>query len=63
MKIKDVLSETSAGNIATVVGTVGGLIRRGKNGAPEAPQKKNKNGTVANALDQNTNIFGNKKKR
>lgn len=63
MKIKDLITETTAGSIAVVSAPVGNMIRRGKYGAPEAPQKKNKNGTVANALDQNTNIFGNKKKR
>ena len=63
MKISDILVETSAGSIAVVSTPVGGLIKRGKYGAPEAPQKKDKNGTVVNALDQKTNILGNKKKR
>jgi len=63
MKISDILVETSAGSIAVVSTPVGNLIRRGKYGAPEAPQKKNKNGTVINALDQKTNIMGHKKKR
>jgi hypothetical protein len=63
MKISDILVETSAGSIAVVNAPVGNLIKRGKYGAPEAPQKKDKNGTVVNALDQKTNIMGHKKKR
>ena len=63
MKISDILIETSAGSIAVVSTPVGNLIKRGKYGAPEAPQKKNKNGTAINALDQKTNIMGHKKKR
>jgi len=63
MKIKDILTETSAGNVAVVSAPIGNLIKRGKYGAPEAPQKKDKNGTVVNALDQTTNLLGTKKKR
>ena len=63
MKINDILTETSAGNVAVVVGNIGPVIKRGKYGAPEAPQKKDKNGTVVKALDQNTNLMGHKKKR
>lgn len=54
---------TSAGDVAAVSAPVGNLIKRGKYGAPEAPQKKDKNGTVVNALDQTTNLLGTKKKR
>lgn len=63
MKIKDVLKETSAGDVAVVGAPIGGVIKRGKYGAPEAPQKKDKNGTVVNALDQKTNLLGHSKKR
>jgi len=63
MKIKDILTETSAGDVAVVSAPIGNLIKRGKYGAPEAPQKKDKNGTVVNALDQTTNLLGTKKKR
>jgi len=63
MKIKDVLKETDASSVAAVSAPIGGVIKRGKYGAPQAPQKKDKNGTVVNALDQNTNLLGHKKKR
>jgi len=51
---------TSSGNIATVLPTNKTMIRRGAGGAPVAAQHKNKDGTVKNALDVNTNIFGGK---
>lgn len=44
---------TSAGAVAAVATPVGGMIRR---------QMKNKDGTVKNALDLDTNIMGQKKK-
>jgi len=54
MKMSDIVNETtSAGAVSVVVTPVRGMVSR---------QMKNANGTVKNALDQNTNIFGNKKK-
>ena len=53
MKISD-LCETTAGAIAAVATPVGGMVSR---------QMKNKNGTVKNALDIDTNIMGQKKKK
>ena len=52
MKIKE-LCETTAGAVAAVATPVGGMISR---------QIKNKDGTVKNALDMDTNIMGQKKK-
>jgi hypothetical protein len=45
---------TSAGSIAGVATPVGGMVSR---------QMKNKDGTVKNALDIDTNILGQKKKK
>ena len=53
MKISD-LCETTAGAIAAVATPVGGMVSR---------QMKNNNGTVKNALDIDTNIMGQKKKK
>ena len=52
---------TSAGNIASVANPVHAkqkITKKGKYGAPQAPQKKNKDGTAANALDANVSFFG-----
>ena len=52
---KDILDETtSAGSVAGVATPVGGMVSR---------QMKNKDGTVKNALDIDTNILGQKKKK
>jgi len=54
---------TSAGNIATVASPVAAYHKpkkRGKYGAPKAPQKKNPDGTAKNALDVDNNIMGGK---
>ena len=52
---KNILDETtSAGSVASVATPVGGMISR---------QMKNKDGTVKNALDIDTNIMGQKKKK
>jgi hypothetical protein len=48
---------TSSGAIASVANPPRS-IKRKKNGAPEAPQLKNPDGTVKNALDVNTNVLG-----
>lgn len=54
---------TSAGAIASVANPTAAHSKpkkRGKYGAPEAPQKKNKDGTTQNALDLTNNIMGGK---
>jgi hypothetical protein len=50
---------TSAGAIATVANppSANAKIKR-KNGAPVAPQKKNKDGTAKNALEIGNNLMG-----
>jgi hypothetical protein len=53
MKINELLKEMSAGDVAVVATPVGGMMSR---------QMKNKDGTVKNALDMDTNIMGQKKK-
>ena len=45
---------TSAGDVGAVAAPVGGMVSR---------QMKNKDGTVKNALDIDTNILGQKKKK
>jgi hypothetical protein len=56
MKLREIFAETasagstSSGSVATVV--------PGKK-SPSVSKRKNKNGTVKNALDTNDNIFGN----
>lgn len=53
---------TSAGNIASVANptAANAKIKRDKNGVPVAPQKKNKDGTVKNALNLDNNLMGSK---
>jgi hypothetical protein len=52
---KNILEETTtAGAVASVATPVGGMISR---------QMKNADGTVKNALDMDTNIMGQKKKK
>ncbi|MBR19632.1 MAG: hypothetical protein CMA64_05755 [Euryarchaeota archaeon] len=54
---------TVAGNIAAVPSPDAAYHKskkRGKYGAPQAPQKKNKDGTAKNALDVSNNIMGGK---
>ena len=54
---------TSAGNIAAVANPPSAHFKskkRGKYGAPEAPQKKNPDGTAKNALDVDNNLMGGK---
>lgn len=54
---------TSASAMATVINPNVArykFTKRGKYGAPVAPQKKNKDGTAANALDMSNNIMGGK---
>jgi len=52
MKIYDILNEdTTSGSIATV--NTGGM----------AMQRRNIDGTAVNALDQNENIFGKRRKK
>lgn len=54
---------TSAGNIATVANPTAAHFKpkkRGKYGAPQAPQHKHSDGTAKNALDTASNIMGGK---
>lgn len=52
MKIFDIINETTtSGSIASATSAVGGI------------QKRNPDGTAVNALDQDKNIFGTKKKK
>jgi hypothetical protein len=54
---------TTAGSIASIASVPGGkrkISKKGKYGAPEAPQVKNSDGTAKNALDVNKNIMGGK---
>lgn len=53
---------TSAGSIATVANPVHahGKIPRDKNGVPKKKARKNKDGTVVNALDAKDSFFGGK---
>jgi len=68
MKIKDITEAatpgaTAAGSIASIASVPGGkrkISKKGKYGAPEAPQVKNPDGTAKNALDVNKNIMGGK---
>lgn len=68
MKMHEILSEvasagaTGAASVATVVNpitaTSKSYMKKGKYGAPEAPQNKKKDGTAQNALDMNSNLMG-----
>lgn len=67
MKIRDIVREdatvTSSGDIAAVANPPSARFKtrkRGKYGAPEAPQKKNADGTAKNALDIDNNLMGGK---
>lgn len=54
---------TSAGSIAGIASVPGAkrkISKKGKYGAPAAPQVKNPDGTAKNALDVNKNIMGGK---
>ena len=56
---------TPSGCIATVASVPGAFrrIKKGKNGLPEAPQNKNKDGTAKSALDVVDNVMGSIVKR
>jgi hypothetical protein len=66
MRIRDIIEAatagaTSAANVASVANpTVARSkpTKKGRYGAPEAPQKKNKDGTAKNALDISNNLMG-----
>ena len=69
MKMHELLGETatagatSAGSIAAVANPTAAYSKpkkQGKYGAPEAPQKKNPDGTAKNALDVDNNLMGGK---
>jgi len=51
---------TSAGAVASVANPPSRKKKRNKYGAPEAPQLKNPDGTVKNALDVDSNVLGSK---
>jgi hypothetical protein len=63
VKIHEITESMTAGSVASVAVPMGGMIKRGKYGAPIAAQKKNKDGTVMNALDMPNNIMGHKTKK
>jgi hypothetical protein len=68
MRLKEILEVATAG--ATVAGDVTAVVnpdaahskirKKGKYGAPEAPQKKKSDGTAKNALDVDDNLMGGK---
>lgn len=67
MRIHEVLEAassgaTSAGSVAAVANPAPAKAksRKDKNGAPKAPQNKNADGTVKNALDVDNNMMGGK---
>ena len=69
MLIRELINEiatagsTSAGSIATVASPPAAYHKpkkRGKYGAPQAPQKKNPDGTAKSALDISDNLMGGK---
>ena len=65
MRIRELIIEyatagaTQAGNIAAVANPkmAYGQRPKGKNGLPQAPQKKNPDGTAKNALDIDNNLM------
>lgn len=65
MRFKEIIGEmasagaTASGSIATVSNPQT-KVKKGKYGAPEAPQPKNPDGTAKNALDMKTNVLGSK---
>ncbi len=70
MRLRDLIEtssagSTSSGNIATVLPGAYSKPKAKKNkyGAPKANQLTNPDGTIKNALDVNTNIFGGTLKR
>ena len=68
MKINDITEAASAG--ASSSGSVASVVnptyayaqskKKGKYGAPEAPQAKNPDGTAKNGLDLKNNLMGGK---
>ena len=66
MKIQEILETASAGamsagSVATVVNPDAAYSKpkkKGRYGAPKAPQKTKKDGTAKNALDINNNLMG-----
>tara|TARA_B100001057_G_C22146980_1_gene680465 strand:- start:15 stop:227 length:213 start_codon:yes stop_codon:yes gene_type:complete len=70
MKIREITEAASAGatasgNIANIANPIQARqkLKRDKNGIPMAPQKKNPDGTVKNALDVKDNVMGTPIKR
>ena len=69
MKLRDIFQETatagatSAGNIASVPNPTAAYSKpkkKGKYGAPKAPQATNPDGTAKNALDVDQGLMGSK---
>ena len=63
MKETATAGATASGSIASVANPPSANFKskkRGKYGAPEAPQKKNSDGTAKNALDVDNNLMGGK---
>ena len=69
MKIRELFNEeatagaTSAGNIASVANPRAAHSKpkkKGKYGAPQAPQRKNPDGTAKNAVDIDDTLMGSK---
>ena len=65
MLLREILVKetTTAGGIASVANPPSAHFKtkkRGKYGAPEAPQKKNADGTAKNALELDDNLMGGK---
>ena len=69
MKMSDIVKEdatagaTSSGNIAAVANPTAAHSKpkkKGRYGAPEAPQAKNPDGTAKNAQDIDANLMGGK---
>ena len=68
MLVREIIKEyatqgaTVAGNVPAVANPrmAYGHRPKGKNGLPQAPQKKNKDGTAKNALDISNNLMGGK---
>lgn len=68
MKVNEILEvatagATSAGNISAVINPDAAHSqsrKKGKYGAPKAPQRKNKDGTAKNALDIDDSLMGSK---
>lgn len=61
MRLRDLTEVASPGATTSANVSVGAIYKndakRDKNGVPKAKQKKNKDGTAANALDMKNNLM------